>query len=75
MQRVLALTKDKVRYKLDALPDDRDMINTLRRNKVDISIMPQKEDRGRNEFIRSVAIPGFVFGALFFLTRRLQSGG
>mmetsp|Transcript_37046 Transcript_37046/g.147841 ORF Transcript_37046/g.147841 Transcript_37046/m.147841 type:complete len:608 (-) Transcript_37046:153-1976(-) len=75
MKRVVAVTKDGAGYRLDALPDDKDLIPTLRRNKVDISIMPLKDERQSNDFFRSAVVPGVIFGLLFYLTRRLQSGG
>jgi len=75
MKRCVAVTKDGAGYRLDALPDDKDLIPTLRRNKVDISIMPLKDERQSNDFFRSAVVPGVIFGLLFYLTRRLQNGG
>lgn len=74
-QRLLAVDTDGNRYKLDALPNDPDLLKTLTSHKVDVTILPSQPESGAGDFVRSLIFPAILFGGLFLLSRRAGGGG
>lgn len=75
-QRLLAVDTDGNRFKLDALPNDPEMMKSLTDNKVDVTVLPAAPDGGGpGEFLRGLIFPAILFGGLFFLSRRAGGGG
>lgn len=74
-QRLLAVDTDGNRYKLDALPNDPDLLQTLTAHKVDVTVLPSQPETGAGDFIRSLIFPAILFGGLFLLSRRAGGGG
>ena len=74
-QRLLAVDTEGQRYKLDALPNDPDLLKTLTDHKVDVTVLPAQQESGVGEFLRSLIFPAILFGGLFFLSRRAGGGG
>lgn len=73
-QRLLAVDTDGNRFKLDALPQDPDLLKTLTDHKVDVTVLPSQPETGAGDFIRSLIFPAVLFGGLFFLSRRAGGG-
>lgn len=73
-QRLLAVDVDGARYKLDALPNDPDLLKTLTDHKVDVTVLPAQPEGGPGDFLRSLIFPAVLFGGLFFLSRRAGGG-
>eukprot|EP00181_Compsopogon_caeruleus_P001079 CAMPEP_0184686358 /NCGR_PEP_ID=MMETSP0312-20130426/22121_1 /TAXON_ID=31354 /ORGANISM="Compsopogon coeruleus, Strain SAG 36.94" /LENGTH=762 /DNA_ID=CAMNT_0027141349 /DNA_START=150 /DNA_END=2438 /DNA_ORIENTATION=+ len=73
--RVLAVDVDGNRFKLDALPNDPELLQTLTEHKVDVTVLPTVEDNGLAGFLQSLIFPAILFGGLFFLSRRAGGGG
>lgn len=73
-QRLLAVDTDGNRYKLDALPNDPDLLKTLTGHKVDVTVLPSQPESGAGDFIRSLIFPALLFGGLFLLSRRAGGG-
>lgn len=69
-QRLLAVDTDGNRYKLDALPNDPDLLKILTDHKVDVTVLPAQPESGGGEFLRSLIFPAVLFGGLFLLSRR-----
>ena len=74
-QRLLAVDTDGNRFKLDALPNDPDLLKTLTGHKVDVTVLPSQPESGAGDFIRSLIFPALLFGGLFLLSRRAGGGG
>lgn len=74
-QRLLAVDTDGNRFKLDALPNDPDLLKTLTAHKVDVTVLPSQPETGVGDFIRSLIFPAILFGGLFLLSRRAGGGG
>eukprot|EP00871_Galdieria_phlegrea_P004346 jgi/Galph1/4912/GphlegSOOS_G3580.1 len=74
-QQVLAIDVDGNRYKLEALPKDPDLLKLLSDHKVDIRVLPQRQEGGAFDFLKSLIVPGLLFGGLFLLSRRFSQGG
>lgn len=72
-QRLLAVDVDGNRYKLDALPNDPELLKTLTDHKVDVTVLPAQPESSGADFLRSLIFPAILFGGLFLLSRR--SGG
>lgn len=73
-QRLLAVDTDGNRYKLDALPNDPELLKTLTNHKVDVTVLPAQPETGAGDFIRSLIFPAILFGGLFLLSRRAGGG-
>ncbi|EKX47076.1 hypothetical protein GUITHDRAFT_86435 [Guillardia theta CCMP2712] len=69
-RRVLAVDVDGNRYKLDALPNDPTLLDTLTKHKVDVTVLPAQQPGGGGDLIRSLIFPALLFGGLFLLSRR-----
>jgi cell division protease FtsH len=60
--------------KLVTLVNDPDLINTLTKNNVDISVLPQTDDGFWFKALSSLFFPVLLLVGLFFLLRRAQNG-
>jgi cell division protease FtsH len=72
--RALVQAQDGSRILVN-LPDDRELINTLTKNNVDITVLPATD--GNDFWIRAVSslfFPVLLLVGLFFLLRRAQNG-
>jgi len=74
-KRILAVDNDGNRYKLDAVPNDPDMLNVLTKHKVDVTVLPAQQAAQGGDLIRSLIFPAILFGGLFLLSRRGGEGG
>ena len=76
-KRVLVVDTDGNRYKLDALPNDPTLLDTLSKHKVDVTVLPQQNaaQGGGGSILQSLAFPLLLFGGLFLLSNRGQDGG
>eukprot|EP00284_Hemiselmis_tepida_P014178 CAMPEP_0174926904 /NCGR_PEP_ID=MMETSP1355-20121228/16054_1 /TAXON_ID=464990 /ORGANISM="Hemiselmis tepida, Strain CCMP443" /LENGTH=711 /DNA_ID=CAMNT_0016172971 /DNA_START=42 /DNA_END=2177 /DNA_ORIENTATION=+ len=74
-RKVLAVDVDGNRYKLDALPQDPELLNTLTVHKVDVTVLPAQQEAGAGDLIRSLIFPAILFGGLFLLSRGSQGQG
>jgi len=72
--RVLAVDTDGNRYKLDALPNDPSLLDTLTKHKVDVTVLPAQQPPAGGDLVRSLIFPALLFGGLFLLSRRGQDG-
>ncbi|KAJ8905411.1 hypothetical protein NDN08_001918 [Rhodosorus marinus] len=72
--QILAADKDGYLVRLDALPDDPNLMKTLTEHKVDITVVPQREEGGPGAFFQSLLFPLFFIGSLWFLSRLSQGG-
>mmetsp|Transcript_11897 Transcript_11897/g.49671 ORF Transcript_11897/g.49671 Transcript_11897/m.49671 type:complete len:729 (-) Transcript_11897:491-2677(-) len=73
-KQILAADKDGYLVRLDALPDDPNLMKTLTEHKVDITVVPQREEGGTGAFFQSLLFPLFFIGSLWFLSRLSQGG-
>jgi len=73
-RRVLAVDTDGNRYKLDALPNDPTLLDTLTKHKVDVTVLPAQQAAASSDLVRSLIFPALLFGGLFLLSRRGQDG-
>eukprot|EP00181_Compsopogon_caeruleus_P004646 CAMPEP_0184688662 /NCGR_PEP_ID=MMETSP0312-20130426/30222_1 /TAXON_ID=31354 /ORGANISM="Compsopogon coeruleus, Strain SAG 36.94" /LENGTH=762 /DNA_ID=CAMNT_0027145921 /DNA_START=2739 /DNA_END=5027 /DNA_ORIENTATION=- len=73
--RVLAVDIEGNRFKLDALPNDPELLQTLTEHKVDVTVLPTVEDNGLSGLLQSLIFPAILFGGLFLITRRAGGGG
>jgi cell division protease FtsH len=73
-QRLLAVDTDGNRFKLDALPNDPDLLKTLTDHKVDVTVLPSQPESTPGDFLRSLIFPAILFGGLFLLSRRAGGG-
>eukprot|EP00281_Chroomonas_sp_CCMP1168_P019430 CAMPEP_0206230700 /NCGR_PEP_ID=MMETSP0047_2-20121206/10413_1 /ASSEMBLY_ACC=CAM_ASM_000192 /TAXON_ID=195065 /ORGANISM="Chroomonas mesostigmatica_cf, Strain CCMP1168" /LENGTH=722 /DNA_ID=CAMNT_0053654169 /DNA_START=54 /DNA_END=2222 /DNA_ORIENTATION=+ len=73
-RKLLAVDVDGNRFKLDALPQDPDLLNTLTVHKVDVTVLPAQQEGGAGDLIRSLIFPAILFGGLFLLSRGSQGG-
>ena len=76
-KRVLVVDVDGNRYKLDALPTDPTLLDTLTKHKVDVTVLPpqQAAAAGGGSLVSSLLFPALLFGGLFLLSQRNQDGG
>ena len=71
-----AVDTDGNRYKLDALPNDPTLLDTLTKHKVDVTVLPAQQAAASGDLVRSLIFPALLFGGLFLLSRRGgQDGG
>ncbi|GJD08057.1 ATP-dependent zinc metalloprotease FtsH 3 [Galdieria sulphuraria] len=72
--QLLAIDVDGNRHKLDALPNDSNLLKLLTEHNVDIRVLPQRQEGGPFDFLKSLIVPGVLFGGLFLLSRRFSQG-
>ena len=72
--QLLGVDTDGNRIKLEALPNDPDLLTQLTSHKVDVTVLPANEAAGGlGDLAQSLILPAALFAGLFFLSRR--SGG
>jgi cell division protease FtsH len=72
--QLLGVDTDGTRIKLEALPNDPDLLTQLTSHKVDVTVLPSNEAAGGlGDLAQSLLLPAALFAGLFFLSRR--SGG
>jgi len=72
--QLLGVDTDGTRVKLEALPNDPDLLTQLTSHKVDVTVLPSNEAAGGlGDLAQSLILPAALFAGLFFLSRR--SGG
>ena len=72
--QLLGVDTDGTRLKLEALPNDPDLLTQLTSHKVDVTVLPSNEAAGGlGDLAQSLILPAALFAGLFFLSRR--SGG
>jgi cell division protease FtsH len=74
-KQLLAIDVDGNRHKLDALPNDPNLLKLLTEHNVDIRVLPQRQEGGPFDFLKSLIVPAVLFGGLFLLSRRFSQGG
>jgi len=75
-QRLIATDTDGIRYRLDALPNDPELLATLTQKMVDLTVLPEEtKNTGGNNLVSSLLLPGLLFLGFFFLARRGIGGG
>ena len=75
-KRVLVVDVDGNRFKLDALPNDPTLLDTLTKTKVDVTVLPDnKQAAGGGSILSSLLFPTLLLGGLFLLSQRGQDGG
>ncbi|WP_414622929.1 ATP-dependent zinc metalloprotease FtsH3 [Calothrix sp. CCY 0018] len=70
----LVTTTNEENKKIVTLVNDPDLINTLTKNNVDISVAPQTDEGFWFKALSSLFFPILLLVGLFFLLRRAQSG-
>ncbi len=75
-QQLLAIDTDGGRHKLEAIPNDPELLNTLTSHKVDVTVLPQEANAGGPalDFLQSLIFPAVLLGGLFFLSRGAGGG-
>jgi len=74
--QLLGVDVDGTRIKLEALPNDPDLLTQLTSHKVDVTVLPTNEAAGGlGELAQSLLLPAALFAGLFFLSRRAGQGG
>jgi len=72
--QLLGVDTEGVRVKIEALPNDPELLTSLTSHKVDVTVLPANEAQGGlGELAQSLVLPAALFAGLFFLSRR--SGG
>ena len=72
--QLLGVDTDGTRIKLEALPNDPELLTQLTGHKVDVTVLPSNEAAcGLGDLAQSLILPAALFSGLFFLSRR--SGG
>jgi len=74
-EKILAIDVDGNRFKLEALPNDPDLLKELTEHKVDVTVLPVMQESGASAFLQSLIFPGILFGGLFLLSRNAGGGG
>lgn len=72
--KLMAVDIDGNRFKLDALPQDPDLLKTLTDHKVDVTVLPAQQENGAAAFLQSLIFPAILFGGLFLLSRGAGGG-
>merc|ERR1712232_325259 len=73
--KLLGVDTDGVRVKIEALPNDPDLLTALTSHKVDVTVLPNNEAvNGLGELAQSLIFPAVLFAGLFFLSRRAGGG-
>jgi len=73
-RKLLAVDVDGNRFKLDALPQDPELLNMLTVHKVDVTVLPAQQEAQAGDLVRSLIFPAILFGGLFLLSRGSQNG-
>merc|ERR1719273_1646932 len=69
--KLLGVDTDGVRLKIEALPNDPELLTELTSHKVDVTVLPTNEAaNGLGELAQSLVFPAILFAGLFFLSRR-----
>jgi len=68
--KLLGVDTDGGRIKIDALPNDPDLLNQLTAHKVDVTVLPAEQPSAVGDLAQSLLLPAVLFGGLFFLSRR-----
>mmetsp|Transcript_73509 Transcript_73509/g.212925 ORF Transcript_73509/g.212925 Transcript_73509/m.212925 type:complete len:676 (+) Transcript_73509:170-2197(+) len=68
--QLLGVDVDGTRVKIEALPNDPDLLTQLTEHKVDVTVLPTQEASGLGELAQSLIFPAALFAGLFFLSRR-----
>ena len=73
--QLLGVDTDGTRIKLEALPNDPDLLTQLTQHKVDVTVLPANEAAGGlGDLAQSLILPAALFAGLFFLSRRAGGG-
>mmetsp|Transcript_16224 Transcript_16224/g.34084 ORF Transcript_16224/g.34084 Transcript_16224/m.34084 type:complete len:676 (-) Transcript_16224:132-2159(-) len=73
--QLLGVDTDGTRIKLEALPNDPDLLTQLTNHKVDVTVLPTNEAAGGlGDLAQSLILPAALFAGLFFLSRRAGGG-
>merc|ERR1719199_1418591 len=73
--QLLGVDTDGTRLKLEALPNDPDLLTQLTSHKVDVTVLPSNEAAGGlGDLAQSLILPAALFAGLFFLSRRAGGG-
>jgi len=73
--QLLGVDTDGTRIKLEALPNDPDLLTQLTSHKVDVTVLPTNEAAGGlGDLAQSLILPAALFAGLFFLSRRAGGG-
>jgi len=75
--QLLGVDTDGTRIKIEALPNDPDLLNSLTSHKVDVTVLPANSNQGGGlgDVAQSLILPAALFAGLFFLSRRSGGGG
>ncbi|CAN0161824.1 unnamed protein product, partial [Phaeothamnion confervicola] len=75
-QRLIAIDTDGNRLRMDAIPNDPELLTILTKHKVDVTVMPAQQAQGGAGagLIGSLLFPAILFGGLLFLSRRNAEG-
>ncbi|KAL9190862.1 hypothetical protein ACHAXT_000568 [Thalassiosira profunda] len=74
--QLLGVDTDGTRVKLEALPNDPELLTQLTTHKVDVTVLPSNEAAGGlGDLAQSLILPAALFAGLFFLSRRAGGGG
>merc|ERR1719253_1828187 len=68
--QLLGVDVDGARIRIEALPNDPELLSALTTHKVDVTVLPQQEASGLGELAQSLIFPAALFAGLFFLSRR-----
>merc|ERR1719183_2194563 len=73
--QLLGVDTDGTRIKLEALPNDPELLTQLTNHKVDVTVLPSNEAAGGlGDLAQSRILPAALFAGLFFLSRRAGGG-
>mmetsp|Transcript_39104 Transcript_39104/g.57090 ORF Transcript_39104/g.57090 Transcript_39104/m.57090 type:complete len:689 (+) Transcript_39104:240-2306(+) len=74
--QLLGIDTDGSRIRIEALPNDPDLLTQLTNHKVDVTVLPSTENQGGlGELAQSLILPAALFAGLFFLSRNSGAGG
>jgi len=74
--QLLGVDVDGARVRIEALPNDPDLLSQLTTHKVDVTVLPTQEASGLGDLASSLIFPALLFGGLFLLSRSAgQQGG
>ncbi|CAJ1942572.1 unnamed protein product [Cylindrotheca closterium] len=72
---LLGVDVDGTRIKIEALPNDPELLTQLTSHKVDVTVLPQQESGGLGDLAQSLIFPAALFAGLFFLSRNAGGAG
>jgi len=74
--KLLGVDVDGARLKIEALPNNPDLLTSLTNHKVDVTVLPVNEGTsGLGDLAQSLVFPAVLFAGLFFLSRRAGGMG